>query len=1019
MMNFNGNQKEVLPPSPNPEELNRESELPSSPFSSAVSGLASHDASGSRLQSEEREELTCISSDDEESDSSGSETELSFDEEEQEHKGTKEEAFEELGRMCREHLRSDKPQSRLSILHQAVSVIHSLQQQMECFGAGRSQSPGDSGSFGVRVQVQSISGRPYVVLNAQGRPEYPDVFLTEPRRQEFVSSMSGSASSAQSPRADHHGSLRAFRPPAVQQRSPEILSRHSPSSPGTLKRARIPGPGVQEPSVERLPCRPSGPVSETHDAGSPRSRVRPEGESRSGGTGIGAEAGGFTQTEGSQQRERSEVTEENGSGQATPDLLRGRRELPDHPDEDTAKLVMINYLKDGSCEGDAVIRRRVELMFDKIHVLKFRALEELEFAAPLEEVKDLKDRRAALERHVSHLQQQLQEAQQNNKSLSEEKEERNANLRGLQEALERSEQEQITLRHKLTDMEKELQTSLDQLLQARRARDQYRSDMRDLQQQLSDIHDELDSAKSCKAGERDRLLQDLCELRGEFEALQRVQEEQEEALHRRERELTALRGALEEEISAHARDVEALQEEHQQEIHRLREATQEAKESVALLGQKVLEVAAEKGAGQTLISELKQTKADLQQKISGLEDQISSLNHLIQQKQEQEKHLTERVEQLTMEKQNLEEELQEVRQQEEDMCGANRALMRHLEDTQSELSRLTRAHRELKERFEEERRQMEELQRRRSELEEERRSQDRVLERLQEEMSVAVTGSEQETQRLQEERCVLEEKLCRCEFDLNEAELKSQQLQKRIKELEEKQHTHDDRHNKLMEVRVCELERSVLEERSSSDALMKRLERGREQIEQVRAELLQERAARHELECDKIRLERQNKDLRGRVSQLEGSQRVGQDAVVSKLQLHLQELEERLLGEEKEKSELQQMNRRLERRMKELTLHLEEEKLSLQDQRDQLSLRLKALKRQLDEAEEEIERLENSRKKLQRDVEEQQEISDQLNTEICSLRNHIRRNTRPNKAQTPADEDDDEEDETDVTLDMN
>lgn len=67
---------------------------------------------------------------------------------------------------------------------------------------------------------------------------------------------------------------------------------------------------------------------------------------------------------------------------------------------------------------------------------------------------------------------------------------------------------------------------------------------------------------------------------------------------------------------------------------------------MALLGQKVLEVVAEKGAGQTLISELKQTKADLQQKISGLEDQISSLNHLIQQ--EQEKLLTERVEQLTV-----------------------------------------------------------------------------------------------------------------------------------------------------------------------------------------------------------------------------------------------------------------------------------------------------------------------------------------------------------------------------------
>ncbi|XP_073688482.1 cingulin-like protein 1 [Garra rufa] len=969
---------------------------------------------------------------------------------------------------------------------------------MESFGAqdGRSQSDpvqasqDDPGSFGVKVQVQGVSGRPYVVLNAQGRrsPEYPDVFLAEHQRQEFVSNMS-SASSAQTPRADHH---RAFKNPTLQllnyQRNPEILRPYdprdprswssSPSSPVTVKRARIPVPaagreGVREPSVESVPCRPSQiicrtfvPVSETQDARADRTgsirtgragrraRIGPEEkrrsrslESRSDLSEIGTEDSGFTQVTSAGQRERSEVKEENDSGQATPDLLKGRRELPDPPDEETAKIVMVNYLKDGSCEGEAVIRQRVELMFDEIHMLKFRALEEFAFAAPLEEVKGLKDRRAALERHVTYLQQQLQELKQNNQSLSEE---RNAEEKRLQEALERSEQEQITLRHKLTDMEKELQTSLDQLLQARRARDQCRCDMRDLQQQLSDIHDELDSTKSCEAGERDRLLQDLSELRGEFEALQRVQEEQEEALHRRDRELTALRGALEEEISAHARDVEALQEEHQQEINRLLEATQEAKESVALLGQKVLEVAAEKGAGQLLISELKQTKAELQLKISALEEQMSSLDLLIQQKREQEELLTDRVQQRTMEKQNLEEELQEVRQQEEDMCGANRALMRHLEDTQSELSQLTRAHRELKERFEEERRQTEELQRRRSELEEERRSQDRELEQLHQEMSAVVMGSEQETQRLQEEvdmlrdqsqrdldtlhtqlhnthtqlqththaaqehqreRCVLEEKLCRCESDLNEAELKSQQLQKRIKELEEKQHTHEDKHSKLMEVRVCELERCVSEERSSSDALIKRLERGREQMEQVRAELLQERAARHELECDKIRLERQNKDLRGRVSQLEGCQRVGQDAVVSKLQLHAQDLEERLLEEEKEKSDLQQLNRRLERRMKELTLHLEEEKLSLQDQRDQLALRLKTLKRQLDEAEEEIERLENSRKKLQRDVEEQQEISDQLKTEICGLRNHIRRNTRPNKAQSPSDEDDEEEDE--------
>lgn len=43
----------------------------------------------------------------------------------------------------------------------------------------------------------------------------------------------------------------------------------------------------------------------------------------------------------------------------------------------------------------------------------------------------------------------------------------------------------------------------------------------------------------------------------------------------------------------------------------------------------------------------------------------------------------------------------------------------------------------------------------------------------------------------------------------------------------------------------------------------------------------------------------QNKDLRSRVSHLEGSQRANQDAVVSKLHGRIQELEERLQVEER------------------------------------------------------------------------------------------------------------------------
>lgn len=51
---------------------------------------------------------------------------------------------------------------------------------------------------------------------------------------------------------------------------------------------------------------------------------------------------------------------------------------------------------------------------------------------------------------------------------------------------------------------------------------------------------------------------------------------------------------------------------------------------------------------------------------------------------------------------------------------------------------------------------------------------------------------------------------------------------------------------------------------------------------------------------------------------------------------------------------------------------------------------MKVLKRQLDEAEEEIERLENSKKKLQRELDDQQEINEQLHGQISSLKTELR-----------------------------
>ncbi|KAK1789726.1 hypothetical protein P4O66_015631, partial [Electrophorus voltai] len=737
--------------------------------------------------------------------------------------------------------------------------------------------------------------------------------------------------------------------------------------------------------------------------------------------------------------------------QVTPDILKGQRDILHQPGEDAAKVVLFNYLKEGSGEGDAIIKQKVNLLFEKIQMLRLGTVQSMEeLSVSVAEVKELQDRVALLESQVTQLKQQLEEEIKKRESLSEANDKSAKKVKTLLEKLSKSEQEQVSLRQRLTDMEKELQASLEKLLQMKREREQSRAEARGLQKQLSDIHDELDSTKSTEQDERDTILKEIANLRLEFQELQQMQEEQEEVLHWKERELTALQGALQEEISAHAKEMDTLKEQHKEEVQKFLKAAEESKEasekqvvaplpkSMAYMAQKKAEVEAERSTSQAQVQELTLTRDQLLGQVDSLETQITSLNNIIQQAKRQENQLRERLEELMEEKQRLEEEFFEVRQQEEDMCGANRALTRHLEDTQSELSRMNQEYRQLKERLREEERHAEQLTHSKQELEEERRRQDSACEKLQQEINAVLLGSERETQRLQDEvdetreqsvkelgilhtqlqstqtelekhtraaldcqkeMCALEAELAQREGELEQAEAKCKQLECRVEELQEcSKSTQDDRDRqvKLMEARVVQLQEALSDEHNSGGLMMQRMERVQEQVEQIRAELLQERAARQELECDKISLERQNKDLSSQVSHLEGSQRSGQEGLVSRLELRIRELEERLLEEERDSSILQQANRKLERKMKEITMQGNDEQLSLQNQRDQLIVRLKMLKRQLDEAEEEIERLEHTKKKLQRELDEQQETNGQLQCQLSALRTELR--SHPNTA---------------------
>lgn len=74
--------------------------------------------------------------------------------------------------------------------------------------------------------------------------------------------------------------------------------------------------------------------------------------------------------------------------------------------------------------------------------------------------------------------------------------------------------------------------------------------------------------------------QDMIQLKVEMQEALLAKEDQEEVLRRRERELTALKGALKEEVAAHDQEVDKMREQYEKEISKLQVSFEEAKQVI-------------------------------------------------------------------------------------------------------------------------------------------------------------------------------------------------------------------------------------------------------------------------------------------------------------------------------------------------------------------------------------------------------------------------------------------------------
>ncbi|XP_075064159.1 cingulin-like protein 1 isoform X2 [Mixophyes fleayi] len=741
------------------------------------------------------------------------------------------------------------------------------------------------------------------------------------------------------------------------------------------------------------------------------------------------------------------------SAQATPDLLKGQQQLAQQTSEETAKQLLFNYLKEGSPDNDDATKRKVNLVFEKIQTLKSRASSTVRSPDPAAEIKMLSDQKNELEKKLAALQKQLDEQIKNQENNKDEKSKTKANMKDIQVQLERSMEENLALRGKLGESEKELRKHLDELFELKMEQEQYQTEIRDLQEQLSEMHDELDNAKHSDVdGEREALIEEFMHMKQGAQELLMAKEEQEDLLKKRERELTALKGALKEEVSTHDQEIDKLKEKYERELKKMRERLEEAIKNGNDITSQKNEANEIKIACENRAKSLLQENEELRRKIQHLEAKITDLNQQINELHEDNDRVKERLKKTEKEKHQLSETLEDAKEQENETVEISRGLETQLEDTKRSLSRISREHQQLTERLKDESNQKEQLRNLKNEMENERWQLDKTIEKLQKEISEHVEFSRMSTVELQKQFDEYKEKYCkegsemqrqlkdktleveRCNQTIrklqeevrhleenlqdhqrahDESLTKNHLLQQTIKdlqyELDAKNHMKDDRTRqvKSMQDKMSQLEMELDEEKNNSDLLLERITRCREQIDQMRGELLQERATKQDLECDKMSLERQNKDLKSRIAHLENSHRSNKEGLVAQMEGRIAELEERLENEERERASLQMNNRRLERKVKEIMMQVDDEHLSLTDQKDQLILRLKSMKRQVEEAEEEIDRLESGKKKLQRDLEEQSDINEQIQGQLNAAKKELRRRSSPGKMLNDFDDDDD------------
>ncbi|NXJ29769.1 MYH9 protein, partial [Dicrurus megarhynchus] len=624
---------------------------------------------------------------------------------------------------------------------------------------------------------------------------------------------------------------------------------------------------------------------------------------------------------------------------------------------------------------------------------------------------------SALESQLQDTQELLQEETRLKLSLSTKlkqmEDEKNAFKEQLEEEEEakRNLEKQISiLQQQAIDAKKKMDDGLGCLESAEEARKKLQKDLEGLSQRYEEktaAYDKLEKTKTRLQQELDDLAVDLDHQRQIVSNLEKKQKKFDQLLAE-EKTISAKYAEERDRAEAEAREKEtkalslarALEEaiEQKAELERVnkqfRAEMEDLMSSKDDVGKSVHELEKAKRALEQQVEEMKTQLEELEDELQATEDaklrlevnQQAMKAQFDRDLQGRDEQNEEKKKQLIRQVREMEAELEDERKQRSMAVAARKKLEMDLKDLESHIDTANKNREEAIKQLRKLQAQMKDYMR---ELEDTRTSREEILAQAKE--------NEKKLKSMEAEMIQLQEELAAAERAKRQAQQERDELADEIANNSGKGALAMEEKRRL-EARIAQLEEELEEEQGNTEIINDRLKKANLQIDQMNADLNAERSNAQKNENARQQMERQNKELKLKLQEMESAVKSKYKATITALEAKIAQLEEQLDMETKERQAASKQVRRAEKKMKDMLLQVDDERRNAEqfkDQADKANMRLKQLKRQLEEAEEEAQRANASRRKLQRELEDATETADAMNREVSSLKSKLRRGDLP------------------------